>query len=198
MTTFKAACESKLTLEDKGYKSKSENFNIPTPLRHTSRILHVSSDDNISFDPTTPCSTSTIQSHCWSSFSTSDDEEILTVDIASTYSTMLPQNPMGFAQQPHSKHILTIHDDLGEDKEEEEDFQTVSLDDDHWVAEEIPDRHFCVHKHSSPHPLCPYPCPYMDYTPTLYCNTLDLSDISELMNTSSDEDIPALENEIGH
>ena len=56
---------------------------------------------------------------------TSDDEKSLTVEIASTYSTMLPQNLMGFAQQPHSKCILTIRDDLGED-EEEEDFQTVS------------------------------------------------------------------------
>ena len=107
---------------------------------------------------------------------------------------------MGFAQQPHSKCILTIHDDLGEDKEEE-DFQTVSLDDGHWMAEEFPDRHFCIHKHSSPHPLCPYPCPHMDYTPTLYHDTLVLSDISafeDLMTTSSDEDIPALEDKIGY
>ena len=60
---------------------------------------------------------------------------------------------MSFAQQPHSKCILTIHDDLGE-----EDFQTVSLDNDHWMAEEIPDRHLGIHKHSVPHSLCPYPC----------------------------------------
>ena len=33
MTTLNAAFESKLTLEDKGYKSGSENFNIPPPLR---------------------------------------------------------------------------------------------------------------------------------------------------------------------
>ena len=109
---------------------------------------------------------------------TSDDEKSLTVDIASTYSTMLPQNLMGFAQQPHSKCILTIRDDLGED-EEEEDFQTVSLDDNHWTAGEIPDRHLCIHEHSLPHELCPYPCPYMDYTSTSYHNTLDLSGISE-------------------
>ena len=64
MTTLNAAFESKLTLEDEGYENGSENFNIPTPLRHTPRIHHVSSDDNISFDPTTPCNTSTSQSHC--------------------------------------------------------------------------------------------------------------------------------------
>ena len=33
VTTLNAAFESKLTLEDKGYESQSENFNIPTPLR---------------------------------------------------------------------------------------------------------------------------------------------------------------------
>ena len=37
MTTLNAAFESKLTLEDKGYDSGSENFNIPTPLRRTSQ-----------------------------------------------------------------------------------------------------------------------------------------------------------------
>ena len=33
MTMLNADFESKLTLEDEGYKSGSENFNIPTPLR---------------------------------------------------------------------------------------------------------------------------------------------------------------------
>ena len=33
MTMFNAAFESKLALEDEGYKSGSENFNIPTLLR---------------------------------------------------------------------------------------------------------------------------------------------------------------------
>ena len=54
VTMLNAAFESKLPLEDEGYESGSENFNIPTPLRHTPRIHHVSSDENISFDPTTP------------------------------------------------------------------------------------------------------------------------------------------------
>ena len=42
MTTLNAAFESKLALEDEGYESGSENFNIPTPLRRTSKIHHVS------------------------------------------------------------------------------------------------------------------------------------------------------------
>ena len=201
MTTLNAAFESKLTLEEEGYESGSENFNIPTPLRQTSRIHHVFSDDNISFNPTTPCSTSTSQScrkpvQCWLSFSSSDDDDDSSaVDIPSPSSTAPPQSPMGFSQQPHSKYILTICYDLDDD-EEEEDFQTVSLEDDHWATKEIPDRHLCIHEHSLPHLLYPYPCLYMDYTSTPYPDTLDLSDISEfedLMTTSSNEDISGLD-----
>ena len=33
VTMINAVFESKLTLEDEGYESGSENFNIPTPLR---------------------------------------------------------------------------------------------------------------------------------------------------------------------
>ena len=100
---------------------------------------------------------------------------------------------MDFLQQPPSKCTLTICDDVDE---EEEGFQTVSLDDDHWTMEEIPDQPLCIHEHSVPHELCPYPYPYLDNTSSLYYNTLDLSDISEfedLMTTFSDEDIPALD-----
>ena len=45
---------------------------------------------------------------------------------------------MDFLQQPHSKCTITICDDLDDD-EEEGDFQTISLEDDHWTMEEIPD-----------------------------------------------------------
>ena len=132
------------------------------------------------------------------SFSSSDNEESCAVDIPSTYSTS-PQNPLGFALQPPSKTTLTMCDDLKED--EEKDFQTVTLDDDHWTIEVILDRHLCIHKHSLPHSLCPYPCPYRDYTSTSCHNTLDFNDISEfeeVMTTSSDKDVPALDDEIGH
>ena len=59
MTMLNAAFESKLALEDENYKSGSENFNIPTPLQKTSRIHHVSSIKNASFNPVpvTPHST---------------------------------------------------------------------------------------------------------------------------------------------
>ena len=86
-----------------------------------------------------------------------------------------------------------------EEDEEEDDFQTISLDDEHWMTEEIPDRPLCIHKHSLPHGLCPYPCPYTDYQTPPYFKTMDLNDISkfeDLMTTCSDEDIPALKNSV--
>ena len=110
------------------------------------------------------------------------------------------RTPWVFPQQLPSKSIFTICDDLAKD-EEEEDFQMVRLDDDHWTTEEIPDRHLCIYEHLVPHSPCPYPCPYMDYTSTLYHDTFDLSGISEfkdLMTTSSDEYIPALDDKTGY
>ena len=47
-----------------------------------------------------------------------------------------------------------------------------------------------------PHGLCPYPCPYVNYQTSSYYDTLDLSNISkfeDIMTTSSDEDLPSLE-----
>ena len=123
----------------------------------------------------------------------SDDEDTSTVDNPSPSSIVPLQNPMDFSQQPHTKYTLNICGDLDEEKE---DFQTVSLEDDHWTMEEIPDRHMCIHEHSVLHEPCPYHCPYLDYTSSSYYDTLDLSDISEfedLMTTSSDKDIPTLD-----
>ena len=128
MTTLNAVFESKLTLEDEGYESGSENFNIPTPLRRTSRIHHVSSDENISFDPVTPHSKGSSQSHCKPvqcqlTFSSSDDEDTLTVDNPSASSIAPLQNPIDFLQQPHSKlHYHYI-------------FHITSLLDTFWITE---------------------------------------------------------------
>ena len=65
LTTLDAAFESKLALEDEGYESGSENFNVPTLLRRTTKIHHVSSVKNAPFDPdpVTPCSTGTRESY---------------------------------------------------------------------------------------------------------------------------------------
>ena len=102
---------------------------------------------------------------------------------------------MGFAK-PQTMFVSTTC----ADSEEEEDFQTVALDDKHWITDPLPDRHLCIHAHSQPHSLCCYPCPYTDSTPASYQDTLDLSDIldfKDVMTTSSDEDIPALDDVFG-
>ena len=204
MSTLNATFESKLALEDKGYESSSENFNIPTPLRRTSKINHISSVENASFDPVTPHSTGTSQSHhrsvhrCLTYSFSEDDDDTPTNETPSPDSTPVQYHIDAF-QQPSSKYTLNAYVNLQEE-EEDEDFETVSLDDEHWDMEEIPDRHLCIHEHSLPHGLCPYPCTYLDYKSSSYYDTLHLSDISkfeDLMTTSSDEDIPAF-NEVGY
>ena len=208
MTTLNAF-KSKLALKDESYESGSENFNIPTPLRRTSKIHYVSSAKYASFDPNpiTPCSTGTKEPHCrlihqCLTFSSSEeDEEGTPIDeFPSPDSPQPMQYHTDTLWQPSSMYTLNMHVILEEEEEEEEDFQTVSLDDEHRDVEEIPDRPLYIHEHSLPNGLCPYPCPYSDYQTTSYYDTLDLSDISEfedLMTTSSDEDIPAL-NDIGY
>ena len=200
VTTLNARFESKLALEDKGYESGSENFNIPTPYRRISKIHHVSSVENASFDPgpVTTCSTGTREAHhrpvwwCLTYSSSEDDADSPTEEIPSPDSTPPVQHHIDAFQWPSS--TLNTYVTL-EEEEGEEDFQTVLLNDEHWDMEEIPDRHLCIHEHSLPHGLCPSLCLYLDYQTSSYYNTLDLSDISkfeELMTTSSDEDIPAL------
>ena len=80
--------------------------------------------------------------------------------------------------------------------EEEEDFQMVPLDDEHWTTEEVPKRTFCIHEHRLPHSLCQYPCPYGSNNTVSYMDSLDLSDIldyKDYMVTSSDEELPGME-----
>ena len=63
MTTLNTVFEQKLALEDEGYESHSENFNMPNPLRKTLKIHHVPSIKNASFDPDSVTPSSTGQSH---------------------------------------------------------------------------------------------------------------------------------------
>ena len=97
VTTLNAAFESKLALEDKGYESGSKHFNIPTLLRRTSKIHHISSVENVSFDPNpvTPHNTGTKESHCRPecrclTFSSSeeDDDATPTDEVPSPNSTL--------------------------------------------------------------------------------------------------------------
>ena len=72
----------------------------------------------------------------------------------------------------------------------------VPLDDEHWTYEETHERTFCIHEQGLPHNLCQYPCPYGSNSTPSYMDSLDLSDIldnEDYMVTSSDEEIPRME-----
>ena len=205
VTTLNAAFESKLALEDEGYDSGLENFNIPTPCWRTSKIQHISSVENASFDPVpvTPCSSREL---CLNpvcrrlTYSSSDDDDTREDDVPFPCSAPQVQyhahDPWSLS--PKCTLHASIHleeEEEEEEDDEEEDFETFLLDDEHWTTEEIPDRPLCIHEHWLLHRLCPYLCPYLDYQTSSYFDTMDLSDISkfrDLMTTSSDEDIPAL------
>ena len=81
--------------------------------------------------------------------------------------------------------------------EEEEDFQTVPIDNEHWTTEMVPERTFCIHENGLPNNVCQYPCPYGNNNAASYMDSLDLSDISNyedyMMTTSDDKELPGLE-----
>ena len=82
-------------------------------------------------------------------------------------------------------------------EEEDEDFQTVPIDNEHWTTEMVPERTFCIHENGLPNNVCQYPCPYGNNNTASYMDSLDLSDISDyedyMMTTSDDEELPGLE-----
>ena len=127
-------------------------------------------------------------------YSSSDDDDTTEDEVSLPYSMPQAQHHAPDPCELSSKHNLDTHINMEEEEDAEDDFQTVSLDDEHWITKEVPDRPLCIHEHLLPHGLCPYLCPYADYETPSYYETMDLSDISEfkeLMTTSSDEDIPA-------
>ena len=92
-------------------------------------------------------------------------------------------------QDPDSTPVYSDSSD-----EEEEDFQMVPLDDEHWTLEEVPERTFCILEHGLPHNLCQ--SPYGNNDTASYMDSLDLSDISDYedyMVTSSDEELLGME-----
>ena len=52
VTTLNNAFEAELAQKDEGYESGSESFNIPTTLSRVCRVYHVSTMEELSFDPT--------------------------------------------------------------------------------------------------------------------------------------------------
>ena len=122
MIALNAAFDQQLLLGDEGYESGSDTMDLPTSLRKTPRIHHVSSIEHASFDPETVIPWHMPQTPPrpvwrWLSFSSTDDNT--------------PHTP---------RSTPSSTPEYSEDKEEEEDFQMVTLNDDHWTSEEIPER----------------------------------------------------------
>ena len=174
-----AAFTQQLSLADGGYESGSDTVDLPTPLQKTPCIHHVSSLEHMSFNPvhTTPHNTVTMTPH------SSPQTPTRPVYQCLSFSSDSDQNP-------DSTPVYSDNSD------EEEDFQTVPLDNEHWTSEQVPERTFCMHENGLPHNLCQYPCPYGSNDTVSYMDSLDLSDISdyeEYMVTSSDEEVPGME-----
>ena len=125
-----------------------------------------------------------------------------------------PQHGRSVPPLPVQHHMNCHHtstpstDDSFQDATAEEDFPTVPLDDDIWLEDPDPDRHICIHEQSQPDLQCSYPCLYSwdlphsspeDASASCY-EMMDLSEISniqEVMTTTSDEDIPDLDDIFG-
>ena len=131
-----AAFTQQLSLADEGYESGSNSADLPTPLQKNPCIHHMSSMEHASFDltHTTPCSTATM-THCSS-----------------------PRTP----SRPVCCHLSFTSDSSEDDQDpnstpvhsdEEEDFQTVPLDDEHWMAEIVPGKNF-LHPRKWPTQQC--------------------------------------------
>ena len=174
-----AAFTQQLSLADEGYESGSDTIDLPTPLQKTPCIHHVSSMDHISFNPvtTTPHNT---------------------VTITSCSSPQTPPRPV-YRCLSFSSDNNQVQDSTpvcSDSSNEEEDFQMVPLDNEHWTSEETPERTFCIHKHGLLHILCQYPFSYESNNTLSYMDSLDLNDISDYedyMVNSSDEEIPGIE-----
>ena len=141
VTTLNATFESKLAFEDEGYDSGSKTFNIPTPLRRTSEIDHISSEEHASFDPdpVMPCSRGIrklpcrLVHRCLTFSSSSSEEDDTPMDeTPSPHSTPPVQHHTDTFQQSPSKCTLHMYVTLeAEEEDMEEDFQTVLLDNEH-------------------------------------------------------------------
>ena len=98
------------------------------------KIHHVSSIKKALFDPSLVMPHSTVQSHLrlvcrWLTYSSFDDSDT---------SEDTPPPPRA---TPTDAQVYLEED-------EEEDFQMVPLDDEHWTTKEVPDRTLCKHEHA--------------------------------------------------
>ena len=113
-----ATFEQNLALEDEGYESSSENFNIPTPLRTASKIHHISSIENASFNPVPVTPHSNRQSclipvHRRLMYSPSDDDDddddTSEDEVSSPHSMPQVQYPTPDTRSSTSMHTLATY-----------------------------------------------------------------------------------------
>ena len=186
-----AAFTQQLSLADKGYKSGSNN-DLPMPLQKTPHIHHVPSMEHASFDPahTMP--------HCSADTPHYDTQPTSPRPVCHCLTFLSDSSESD--QDPDSSSYCDQDPDSSADSssDEEEDFQTVPINDEHWTTEIAPDRTFCIHENGLPNNVCQYPCPYGNNNNSIsYMDSLDLSNISDyeyyMMTTSNNEELPGLE-----
>ena len=151
--------------------------------------------ENASFNPShiTPHSTVTITPHSSSQTPTRPVHHHLSFNSDSDQDpdgTPVYSNSLDDDQDPDSTPVHSYSPD------EEEDFPMVPLDDEHWTSDIVPERTFCIHENGLPNNVCQHPCPYGSNDTASCMDSLDLSDISDYedyMVTSSNEELPGME-----
>ena len=133
-----------------------------------------------------------------------DDEDNSSIDSNPLHDRTEHSSPV---EQQLACHLTddSSQDITSEEEEVEEHFQTTPLDDAIWMDEPVPDRHLCIHEHSQPHNLCPYPCSYSldqlhltpEYAPAPQYMELSNINFPDVMTTASNKDIPSLEDVLG-
>ena len=177
-----AAFTQQLLLADEGYESGSIK-DIPTPLCKMPHIHHVSGLELASFNPAHSTSHRPVTS-------ASDLTHSPARPVCCRLSFSDDSNPMDTSTSSSNTSPESL--DI-----EEDDFQTVPMDDEHWTTELAPERTLCIHENGLPNNVCPYPCPYGLNGTASYIDSLDLSDVSDLedyfLTTSDEEELPGLE-----
>ena len=84
-----------------------------------------------------------------------------------------------------------------EDDGIEEHFPTISLDDNFWIEEPVPERHLWIHEDAQ-HDFCTHPCPYdlnqlhLAQEDVQYIDLSDILDFLDVILPAAD-DMPSLE-----
>ena len=136
-----SAFTQQLSLADGGYESGS-NEDLLTPLQKIMHIHHVSSMEHASFNPThsTPCRP-VPRSNSLIHTPTRPVHHCLFFSNDQVYDT----SPVCMDTSDSSRDATPEPSDDEELSDEDEDFQTVPTDDEHWTTEMVPVRTFCIH-----------------------------------------------------